>query len=118
MKATSMKIKSLVTGLASITVLAFSADASAQSFNCRLAKTPDEVKICQSDKLRQLDQQVADLYSAIITSSDSTRSYRNMIERTQRTWLARRGNCRSSFTCLNDSYEARIEELTTDILGD
>jgi uncharacterized protein len=41
-------------------------DASAASFDCRKASKPDEIAICDSRELSQLDVRMATLYETVI----------------------------------------------------
>lgn len=83
--------------------------AQAQSFNCRYAKSPDEVAICQSDRLSRLDQILARLYFSV-----RNRLYggeRAALEREQARWLRSRRDCGADIPCIAESYESRIQEL-------
>lgn len=79
---------------------------SAQSFNCRYAKTPDEVVICENPALSLLDTQMASWYSA-----SRSGPARGQVETEQRAWLQYRRSCGSDLTCLKQAYEDRIDAL-------
>jgi uncharacterized protein len=88
-------------------VLAPTAAARAQSFNCLYAKLPAEVAICQSSELRRLDYRVSKKYWAwmgTFRSSVAPDLY-------QRDWLRRRNNCGANTSCLRIAYETRLYEL-------
>ena len=92
--------------LAALVIVIWPAMASAQSFNCRYAKTPDEVAICKSPALSVLDTQMATWYSA----SRSGRA-RGQVEAEQKAWLQYRRSCGSDLPCLQHAYEDRIATL-------
>ena len=80
--------------------------ASAQNFNCRYAKAPDEIAICNSPTLSILDSQMASWYSA-----GRKGRARAQVEAEQKAWLQYRQSCGSDVSCLQHAYEARIETL-------
>ena len=84
--------------------------ASAQSFNCRSAKTADEILICQDNQLSQLDKRTATLYSQV--RSRLSISQRPLVEAEQRTWLRSRMKCGSDKGCITQAYEKRLRELS------
>ena len=60
----------LVMSAAAVTSLLLSTISwtEAQSFNCRYAKTPDEVLICRDSGLAQLDEQMASVFFSVRNS--------------------------------------------------
>jgi uncharacterized protein len=83
--------------------------AQAQSFNCRYARSPDEVAICQNDRLSALDQAMSQLYFRIRNSLYGAE--RADLEAGQAEWLRSRRNCGSDPGCIADAYRRRIQEL-------
>lgn len=79
------------------------------SFNCRYAKTPDEVVICQNPTLSEMDVKLAKLYFG----------YRNLIsglarhrlELDQATWLQSRMSCGRDVRCVAKAYKERVDYL-------
>src|ERR1700756_1704714 len=91
----------------------YSSQVRAQGFNCRLAKTPDEVLICQDQALSRLDERMTSLYSQV--QRNSSGSQRAMLERDQRSWLRLRMGCERDRNCIEQSYQRRIQQLTTEV---
>jgi uncharacterized protein len=83
--------------------------AQAQSFNCRYARAPDEVAICQSEQLANLDQVMSRLYFRVRNSLDGPE--RANLEAEQAEWLRSRRDCGSDPGCIADAYRRRIQEL-------
>ena len=81
----------------------------AQSFNCRLARSPDEVAICQDAELSQLDEQMSSLYFSV-RNRESNRGSAEL-EHEQVDWLASRRVCGRDFRCLRAAYNVRINDL-------
>jgi len=85
--------------------------AEAQSFNCRYAKTADEVLICQSPGLAALDEQMSSLYFRL-----KTRLYGSalaQLESTNSYWLSRRMSCGRNAYCIEQNYNAWIADLAS-----
>lgn len=85
---------------------ACSVSAFAQSFNCRYAKLPAEVAICQSAELSALDSQMASLYFALPSG------VRDRLEGSQMRWLRQRNACGYNFDCIASAYRERIDFLS------
>jgi uncharacterized protein len=84
--------------------------AQAQSINCRLAEKPDEVIICQSSRLSELDPRLANLY---VRMRDSLAvSERAAFVANQVRWLQSRMNCKQDARCIEEHYQRRIPELS------
>ena len=93
----------------SIALIVAAGSANAQSFNCRYAKTADEVRICRDAGLRRLDDELGSTYSRIL--KENRGSGREIIRRGQTRWLARRRACGSDAGCLEAAYNRRLSEL-------
>ncbi len=83
--------------------------AQGQSFNCRTADRPDEVLICQSNRLSALDEQMSALYFTL--RNQLSGSARRALEISQQRWLQLRIDCGRDFGCLEAAYERRIAFL-------
>lgn len=84
--------------------------ASAQSFNCRYAKTPDEVRICKDQHLSGEDDRLAEQYSRL--RNDMAGKEKKRFVRDQRAWLRKRKACGSDPDCLARAYRSRAEQLS------
>jgi uncharacterized protein len=83
--------------------------AQAQSFNCRYARTADEVLICEDASLGALDERMSSIYARLRNSlSGGTRA---TLEADQSTWLRSRMSCGRDADCIADAYRQRIREL-------
>ena len=105
-----MKPVDVIAGLAGFAAAVLLAGSSeAASFNCRYAKLPAEVAICQSPGLGELDQQMANLYFGIINYAPSWAS--RQIKAQQVNWLSRRNSCGYDDYCISNAYQQRINVL-------
>ena len=91
------------------TFVAAPTNASAASFDCRQARTADEVAICDNRELNDLDVRMATLYE--VTTGFVAMGQRSAMRDEQREWLAQRHLCRADVRCLRHSYRQRIAEL-------
>jgi len=81
--------------------------ASATSFDCSKANTPQEKLICSDDSLSALDEQLARTYKERLNRSKDRDSER----RSQIRWLDEvRDKC-SSKDCMRRAYEGRLKTL-------
>jgi uncharacterized protein len=81
----------------------------AQSFNCRYAKSADEIMICQDQQLSALDEQMSSLYYNLRNSLGGYR--RAALEDSQGRWLRGRISCGRDRDCIYASYVRRINFL-------
>ena len=90
------------------------AQAQAASFNCRYARYPDEVAICQSPSLSALDEEMASLYFDVLQRLRQEGDWRALraIKRGQHRWLLGRHRCGYNFRCIRRSIERRIDYLS------
>lgn len=95
--------------LAAASGIALPSGAHAQSFNCRYARYPDEVLICQDDHLGQLDRQMTDLFFALRNRLGG--ADRDLLIHEQAAWLAARHRCGRDDRCIEQSCLRRIDEL-------
>ena len=91
-----------------------SSPARAASFDCRRARTPDEIAICQTPQLSDLDSIMAMFYHGL---RRYTRRYGNamglqgQLKDDARAFLNRRAACGANVPCLTEAYKERIQEL-------
>jgi uncharacterized protein len=91
------------------TVALIGLPAHAQSFNCRYAKSPDEVLICQDPRLSALDERMSSLFFRL-----RNRLYgraRAGLDADQAAWLRGRMACGRDAACIARAYQERISEL-------
>jgi uncharacterized protein len=84
--------------------------AHAQSFNCRYARTADEVAICEDPGLSRLDERLASRFFRLRDNLSGPEQAR--LERDEDAWLGARRRCGSSRACIAGAYRARISELS------
>ncbi len=96
-------------GAALVAVLLFPGSASAMTFNCNDAYTADELTICERQNLRDLDDEMGDLYDDALGEAHSQLKY--MLEEMQAAWVRARNHCGSTRRCIRRHYRARIREL-------
>lgn len=103
----------LVMSAAAVTSLLLStiSRTEAQSFNCRYAKTPDEVLICRDFGLAQLDEQMASVFFSVRNSV--SREEQTSLDAGQRSWLRARMSCGRDANCIAAVYRQRIAQLTS-----
>ena len=92
-----------------VLAVASSSPATAQSFNCRYARTPDEVRVCNSLHLRGEDERLSEKYSRL--RNEVGGAERRRLIREQRAWLNQRRACGSDHDCLARAYRMRADEL-------
>jgi uncharacterized protein len=95
--------------LAALFVSFTSIPTQAQSFNCTKADAPDEVLICQSTDLKELDQEMSSLYFQIRNKLPEPQ--RSSLEEGQVRWLQSRMACGRDYSCIEDHYLRRISRL-------
>ncbi len=76
------------------------------AFDCRKARSPDELTICRVRGLSKLDRQLNELYTRA-----RNEAYGSNILQEQRRWLRERRDCRNNSYCLRNTYTQRIAEL-------
>jgi uncharacterized protein len=91
-----MKITAIISiSVAALALSVTAAPTRAQSFNCRYAKLPAEVAICQSPELRALDREMAADYFSLDVKRPENQSR----------WLRRRNACGYDEACLLATYK-------------
>jgi uncharacterized protein len=90
------------------------ASAEGPAFNCRYAKLPVEVAICDSSYLSSLDRRMSRTYYRVMNSQFvkyEDPALGRQIKRTHRRWIARRNACGYNEGCIARRYENYIPEL-------
>ncbi len=90
--------------------LAISSSAEAASFDCTKAKTADEIAICQTQILSDLDTQMATLYG-VRMQIPMLMGAKGAAQDEQRAFLTERGACGSDVACIQQAYLNRIAVL-------
>ena len=86
-----------------------STPASAASFPCDKAETPDEKAICAHLPLNDLDVEMAtrfEILKAMLPMGGNAK-----LREDQETWLTERRACAGDVACLKQSYAARLTVL-------
>ena len=89
--------------------LMFPGVAPAASFDCTKARAADEVAVCRSRDLSEMDVRMATLFE--VNTSLVLMGQRGAMQDEQRDWLKRRAGCGSNVACLRTVYQVRIAEL-------
>ena len=87
--------------------------AHAASFDCSKASNPDEITICDSRELSQLDVKMATLYDTIVKLVGM--GVRGDMQDQQRAWLRTRADCGHDRACIRKLYESRIRALEGEV---
>jgi uncharacterized protein YecT (DUF1311 family) len=78
--------------------------------NCTgIGSTLDEVVICRSQPLMELDWQLFYLYRDLLNRTD--KSQQPKLTHDESTWVRQRGECKSDENCLIAQYKLRISQL-------
>lgn len=88
--------------------------AWAASFDCSLARSPDEVAVCGNARLSALDSEMGGLWYAYSRVPLLMGANGNRNDEAQ-AFLARRRACGSNVLCLSDAYQARLTTLRGEI---
>jgi uncharacterized protein len=89
--------------------LFLSTSASAASFNCRYAKSPTEVAICQSPRLERFDELVARMFFGL-QEDVPPREFRS-VRAAQSRFISSRNRCGYNEYCIVQEYDSRISAL-------
>lgn len=103
-----MQVKNVLLAFMLVSV---SLSANQPSFDCsKVEKNSSEGLICGSDKLMNLDRELATVYKQALAKS----SKEDMLKAHQRGWIKGRNDCwkaESELKCMEDEYIYRIDEL-------
>ena len=86
------------------------ATADAASYNCAKAAKPDEIAICKSRGLSELDVRMATLYG-VRMKVPMLMGSRGAAGDEQVEFLARRASCGANAACIGAAYQQRIDVL-------
>jgi len=100
----------LATGLFVATTLIGAGAADGQSFDCRHARSADEVTICQEAGLAKLDQDLASLQRQ--RKEKRHKAERDPVDDNETAFLNARRRCGENHACIAQSYRNRIQELS------
>lgn len=107
-----MKTPVLLAALCGLTILA--SPAGAASFNCGKAATPDEIAICRTTVLSELDVRMATLFG-VRMQIPMLMGARGAAQDEQRAFLQSRAACGASVSCIEAVYQQRIATLNATI---
>lgn len=99
----------LASAALALAVLALPGIAQAQSFNCRYARSADEVLVCQDPELSALDERLSRVFYGVRGSLGGAGVAR--LDEDQADWLSSRKSCGRNAACVEDTYRSRIREL-------
>lgn len=94
----------------------FGPSASAQSFDCRNARSADEKAICQDSRLGELDKQLADVYDRV--GGKLSKQERQEFENHETAFVNARHRCGGHPGCIEQSYRNRLQELLSSLPDD
>jgi uncharacterized protein YecT (DUF1311 family) len=77
--------------------------------NCTGTGTPDEVAICGSATLSELDLRLYTLFETLLRRSSPDQIIK--LKQEERVWVQQRGECRGNENCLAAAYKSRIDQL-------
>jgi uncharacterized protein len=105
-------MKGLFAALAALFLgaLAMSSSAQAASFDCAKAAKPDEIAICKTQVLSDLDMQMATLYGVRMQIPMLMGAKGAALDE-QRAFLAQRAACGGNVACIQPAYLTRIAVL-------
>ncbi len=83
--------------------------AEAASFDCDAAKAADEIAICRSQGLSDLDVRMATTYGILVRLV--AMGQRGNLQDGQRAFLASRAACGADTACIADAYRDRLSVL-------
>jgi uncharacterized protein len=97
-----------------LAAMAFTGAAHAASFNCAKAAQPDEIAICKSRSLSELDVKMAALFSARM-KVPMLMGARGAAQDEQHDFLVKRGACGADPACIGAAYQQRIDALNQEL---
>ena len=95
--------------LSALALALVAGSASAASFDCNQARSPDEKAICADLALNDKDVRMALLYD--INRKTLAMGGRGALQDAQGRWLRDRRGCGPNRACLNRAYDRRLGEL-------
>jgi uncharacterized protein len=110
-----MSLRLRLTSLALLCAACLCAQAATPSFLCSKAKTWTEKTICASERLSELDMELAVAYARLLRTTAGEQQ--KALTRGQTRWWAARDECRKTkdpAICLEERYTSRIAALKED----
>jgi uncharacterized protein len=80
-----------------------------QGVDCATDRNPDEVAVCSSSLLLQLDRQLNGIYASLREQLDGNQQI--ILRDSQRYWMRQRAACGSDTNCIYRLYQERIQRL-------
>jgi uncharacterized protein YecT (DUF1311 family) len=77
--------------------------------NCNASGTPDEIQICASASLCDLDWKLFSIYHELKSRLDENQQSKLLISETE--WVKERGECQGDVACIAAKYQSRIDIL-------
>src|SRR5947209_6050728 len=102
-------LSALTTGVFIAATLIGAGAADGQSFDCRNARSTDEMTICQESGLAKLDQELAALQRQ--RKEKRHKAERDEVGDNETAFLNARRRCGENHACIEQSYRNRIQEL-------
>lgn len=104
----------IFTGLTLVTLALYGVPASAASFDCAKASEPDEIAICKSPQLSELDVKTATLYG-VRMEIPMMMGAKGAAQDEQKAFLSKRAACGGDTSCIEKAYMTRIADLERSI---
>jgi uncharacterized protein len=99
---------------AAVVFVATAAPAVAASYNCAKASHPDEIAICRSSTLSELDVEMATLFG-VRMKVPMLMGSRGAAQDEQHDFLVHRAQCGANAACIGAAYQQRIDVLQQEI---
>jgi len=80
-----------------------------QGINCTTDRNPDEIAVCSSALLLQLDRRLNGTYASLREQLDGNQ--RIILRDSQRYWMRQRAACGGDTNCIYRRYQERIQQL-------
>ena len=94
-----------------ISFLVLSSGSFAAGFDCSKATTFIEQAICSNKQLSELDDSLAKAYKKSLASQGNAETIKNR----QKEWLSKERNACKDVSCIKNSYDKRLAELTKSV---
>jgi uncharacterized protein len=85
------------------------------SFDCRSAKQPDEIAVCNDATLAAKDVALTNLYNRLKASLNA--DGQRQLSANEAAWLKSRTQCGSLASCIGQQYDLRIRQLQDQLAG-
>jgi uncharacterized protein len=85
------------------------------SFDCRSARQPDEIAICNDSTLAAKDLTLTNLYSRL--KANLAPDDQRQLAAAEGAWLKSRAQCGALASCVGQAYDLRIRQLQDQLAG-